>query len=56
MATNHTAFAWGAKAARTGLPLSSNPYLNATARRAWAEGYAYDTAAQKTYGHVGHGR
>lgn len=54
MSTNHTAFAWGAKAARAGLPLSNNPYMNANARRAWAEGYAYDTATRKKHGNVGH--
>lgn len=47
MTIDHTAFAWGARAAREGLPIAANPYLNAASRRAWAAGHAYDLEARK---------
>jgi ribosome modulation factor len=50
MSLVQSAFAWGNKAARSGRPLSANPYIDATARRAWAEGYTYDARTD----HDGH--
>ncbi|WP_369751198.1 Rmf/CrpP family protein [Novosphingobium sp. AP12] len=42
MSLAQDAFARGNKAARSGRPVTANPYIDAAARRAWAEGHAYD--------------
>lgn len=35
----HNAHIWGVKAAREGLPRTSNPYINLQARAAWQAGW-----------------
>jgi hypothetical protein len=44
--TEQYAHLWGVKAARTGMPRTSNPYLNSRWRSAWEAGYSAALVAE----------